>query len=105
MLSDMPSIINPRPRHAWTPPPPVARILRNARRRYHALAVTSRPALMPIALAGFFRPAELVALGAEGWWPLSRRALLYLITDPRPVRQRRRKHTRRRVVAVLANDL
>jgi hypothetical protein len=85
-----------KPRRAFKFRPNPATVLRRARRRYHRLPVTQRPAPQPENFAGLFRPSELDVLWASRRWPLSPDDLRFVLTRPR-VRRRRRVVVRVRV--------
>jgi hypothetical protein len=81
---------------SWPPPVNVRRILRVARHRLHARPPFERPA----DVRDIFTVSETRELILSGAYPLSPRALAWLV-EPPVVRGSRRRRWRRRVEAVV----
>jgi hypothetical protein len=79
----------------WPPPSVVRVILRRARRRYLREPATARPSLDPMGCVGLFAAEELVILAQHGQWPLSSRALRWLVEPPADRARRRQRRARR----------
>jgi hypothetical protein len=76
-----------------------------ARRRYHRLPISDRPALSdPRSYCGLFDLGDLVALAKASCWPLPPEALRYLAEPPR-ARARRGRRLDRRIAAVVRDVL
>lgn len=85
---------------SWPPPGHARRVLRRARRRYHALQKVYRPSLGdPRSYVGLFKMNELVTLAKCGYWPLPWRALAWLV-ELATKRALRLERQRRRVEAI-----
>src|SRR5262245_2791364 len=86
-----------RPRaKSWPPTRDVQKVLRAARRRYHASPPLLRPALnIPTSCVGLFTMTDLTCLARWGYWPLPERALDWIATTPKATAQCRHKQTQR----------